>query len=620
VSSTGPVPRTFRRDARLFLSIALLLILFLNLVTLFFFRASAEWGTRQMEHRASEMVRRLAVSVGEPRDTLERVALESDVVFAALYDGLGRRVRGFGHEIEPPTSLPLAAPRPGEVRTEWRRNPSLLMAATASARGVFVVALDPGPGGTLRTDARWATVLVPLAGAAFAILAWLYLRTLLAPYDRLLAAAGSAPPASGPASIHADERDFLIARFESTIEALHEKEAELERLALAEKGRADDLEIAARTLARTLPTGLLSVDREARIVELNESGREMLGVSGEIRGGNLREALSRAPELATLVESVLTERESVTRQEVRWGEGERERVLGVTATAASGADGRFLGVLALFSDLSEVRRLEARVALARHLADLGEVSAGAAHEFRNAAAAIDGFANLAQRHPERAVEYLQSIRQEAQEMSRVTRDFLLFARPDQFLPTTVSLEEVADAAVAETEAAFPGISFARRGEFPDVPGSAVLLRRALVNLLRNAVEATPPGRREQPKALLLEGGSAEGEARLTVGDRGEGIDAASREKIFLPFYSSKPGGAGFGLAIVARIAELHGGTVEVTARPGGGSFFTLRLSLGAASPGSAPTAAPKSAGADSRAADPPAAGARQAPGGPPGKP
>src|SRR5216684_4039506 len=117
---------------------------------------------------------------------------------------------------------------------------------------------------------------------------------------------------------------------------------------------------------------------------------------------------------------------------------------------ASGADGRSLGVLALFSDLSEVRRLEARVALARHLADLGEVSAGAAHEFRNAAAAIDGFANLAQRHPERAVEYLQSIRQEAQEMSRVTRDFLLFERPDQFLPTTVSLEEVADAAVAET--------------------------------------------------------------------------------------------------------------------------------------------------------------------------
>src|SRR4029077_13678724 len=114
------------------------------------------------------------------------------------------------HEIEPPTSLPLAAPRPGEVFTEWRRNPSLLLAATASSRGVFVVALDPGPGGTLRTDARWATVLVPLAGAAFAILAWLYLRTLLAPYDRLLAAAGSAPASSGAPPVFTRDSELLV--------------------------------------------------------------------------------------------------------------------------------------------------------------------------------------------------------------------------------------------------------------------------------------------------------------------------------------------------------------------------------------------------------------------------
>ena len=90
------------------------------------------------------------------------------------------------------------------------------------------------------------------------------------------------------------------------------------------------------------------------------------------------------------------------RREVHWQRERPERVLGVTATPAAGADGRFLGVLALFTDLTEVRRLEARVALARHLADLGEVSAGAAHEFRNAAAAIDGFADLALRQPARA--------------------------------------------------------------------------------------------------------------------------------------------------------------------------------------------------------------------------
>ena len=64
---------------------------------------------------------------------------------------------------------------------------------------------------------------------------------------------------------------------------------------------------------------------------------------------------------------------------------------------------------------------------------------------------------------------------------------------------------------------------------------------------------------------------------LSIGDRGAGVDAAAREKIFLPFYSSKPAGSGFGLSIVARIAELHGGTVDVTDRAGGGAVFTLRV-------------------------------------------
>src|SRR5262249_38892660 len=158
-----------------------------------------------------------------------------------------------------------------------------------------------------------------------------------------------------------------------------------------------------------------------------------------------------------------------------------------------------------FSELWGVRRLEARVALARHLADLGEVSAGAAHEFRNSAAAIGGFADLALRHPERAAEHLRSIRREAEELARVTSDFLLFARPQEFVPQRVSLDSVAEESVAETEIAFPGIAVARTGDFPDVSGSPVLLRRAISNLLRNAAEATPTSRHREPDAITLGG-------------------------------------------------------------------------------------------------------------------
>ena len=459
--------------------------------------------------------------------------------------------------------------------------PTLLIATSVGDGGYVSVAIDPGPGAALRSLLRALTLVVPLAGAALVVLAGFYLRSLLAPYDRLLAAAGRAPGPSPErpalAGESGDEREFLIGRFESTIAALREKERELQ-------ARADDLETAAHLLSRNLPTGVLSVGADQKIVDLNESGQEILRISGDLHGRHYSGALATIPDFQAAIAEVFALRKPVGRREIRWVVDGESRSFGATVTPAEGADGRFLGVLALFTDLTEMRKLEARVALARHLSDLGQVSAGAAHEFRNAAAAIDGFADLALRSPQRAVEHLKAIRREAQEMSRVTSDFLLFARPEGFSPEPVDLEAVADAAAAETEAAFPGVAVERLGSFPTVLGSEVLLRRALVNLLRNGVEATADERRREPEAIRLEGSRHDGEIFLAVGDRGDGVAAAQREEIFLPFYSTKPRGSGFGLAIVARIAELHGGTVEVGPREGGGALFTLRLpEAGAAS-------------------------------------
>ena len=585
--SAGPaaaVPRSFRRESRLFLWVALILILFLNFLTLLFFRSAVAWGTDEAERRADEILRRIALSstrADGPDETMERAAIEPDVAYLALYDGNGTRLRVLGPG-PPDAPRELQKPRPpvGRMTHAWESKPQLLVATFATEKRYFVIALDPGAGGALRQYAQRLTVFIPLAGLALAILAAFYLRSLLKPYDQLLAAAGEAPASLRESG---DEREFLLARFESTIATLHEKERELERLARREKERADDLETAARTLSRNLPTGLLSVDPQGQVVELNEAGREILKLPREVRGEHFGRVLADAPDFQALVEQVLSQRTVAGRREVRWQrEHEADRILGVTATPAEGGDGRFLGAVALYSDLTEIRQLEGRVALARHLADLGQVSAGAAHEFRNAAAAIDGFADLALRSsdPERSAEYVRAIRQEAQEMSRVTSDFLLFARPEGFLPEPTDLEAVTEAAASELERAYPDVAVERSGEFPEVPGSAVLLRRAIVNLLRNAVEATPEARRGEAGAIALTGGRGAGEVTLSIGDRGAGVDAAAREKIFLPFYSSKPAGSGFGLSIVARIAELHGGTVDVTDRPGGGAVFRLRLPVG----------------------------------------
>jgi PAS domain S-box-containing protein len=569
------VPQTFRRESRLFLWVALLLVLFLNLLTLLFFRRAVDWANQSLERRAAEILRRIPLSASEADDAtsaaLGKTALERDILYVAAYDRQGRRVRAFGPEMDAPESLPTSAPAPEQMAFAWRKNPTLFVATRGTARGSISIALDPGPGAALRSLVRALTLIVPIAGAALVVLAGFYLRSLLSPYDRLIAAAGSAPAGSPPNPAETtDEREFLIGRFEATIAALRDKEREL-------RARADDLETAARVLSRNLPTGLLSIDSGGTIVELNEAGREILRISDDLHGRPFDEALSAVPEFRDVLSRVLADRSPVGRREIHWKSSEEMRSFGVTVTPAEGADGRFLGVLALFTDLTEMRRLEARIALTRHLSDLGQVSAGAAHEFRNAAAAIDGFADLALRSPDRAAEHLRAIRREAQEMSRVTSDFLLFARPESFVPEPVDLTAVAGAAAAETESAFPDVAVELDGSFPVVSGSEVLLRRAIVNLLRNAVEATPAERRGEPSAILLSGGTGDGEVLLSVGDRGAGVDASLREEIFLPFYSTKPRGSGFGLAIVARIIELHGGTVEVGPRPGGGAVFTLRL-------------------------------------------
>ncbi|HTS03266.1 MAG TPA: ATP-binding protein, partial [Thermoanaerobaculia bacterium] len=235
--------------------------------------------------------------------------------------------------------------------------------------------------------------------------------------------------------------------------------------------------------------------------------------------------------------------------------------------------------LLFVEDRTATRRLEREVSSRRELAALGEMSAGIAHEFRNATGTILGWARLAAKtdEPRARARHLEAIQAEAEHVARVTGDFLFFARPERLETAPCDLGALAREIAAEQHAITPAVDVSVSGAFGVAQADAALVRRAVVNLVKNACEAVA----ERPgggRVVLRGEAEAGGAVRVAVEDDGPGVAEPEWGKLFVPFYSTKEGGTGLGLALVAKIAALHRGTVFVErSRDLGGARFVLAL-------------------------------------------
>jgi len=369
---------------------------------------------------------------------------------------------------------------------------------------------------------------------------------------------------------------FMTAAMEEAVARLKLREQVLAARAEASERLSDEI-------IASLTSGLLVVDGDHTVKSLNPAGRRLLGMPDADSHKDVSQVLSgAAAPLARVIEECLTGGQPIRRRQVEMGTGgDAATHLGVSVSPIG--QGAAHGAICLFSDLTDIVALEEQLRLKDALAQVGELTAGIAHEFRNGLATIHGYARLLDldRLPSDVWPYVQGIRDETELLGAVVRNFLNFAKPAELVMGTVDSRSIVDRAADEIRADVTahGGTVNVRGEFASIPGDEVLLKQALSNLCRNAVEACTAV--ERPPRIVLEGAvdRAQSSLRVAVIDNGPGVDASVAPRIFQPFVTTRARGTGLGLSLVQKIAVTHNGRVSVHSEPDGGTRFTLTLPL-----------------------------------------
>jgi signal transduction histidine kinase len=444
-------------------------------------------------------------------------------------------------------------------------------------------------------------------------IAWL-LRGLLRPYSQLVGEAKRAPVEHS--GTNQNEAEFVLETFQNVIAQLQSQQQELQRLTEQASERADSAERFNDRIVASMPTGLIAFDSSGHATVINGPARSLFQNEANTPGEHYRVIFAAVPALAEMVETCLATGRLFRREEIESANGSvQTKRLGATVAPIDPAESGARGALCLLTDITEVTRLREQVALKRNLESLGEMSAGLAHEFKNAMAALHGYAQFLQStdRDERGQAAAAGLLQEVRSLSEMSTAFLNFARPQPLQLEDVSLDELINECARELKPLFeerrvelivesvssaPSLRALRlSGEASgdaahrrdaenaeaaqriEIQGDARMLRQALLNLVRNAAEAIEEGKTVRRVTVNLSTQTERGQpwASISISDTGHGIPESDLQRIFIPFFTTKSQGHGVGLALAHRVITEHGGTLTVANAADGGALFTIRL-------------------------------------------
>lgn len=353
-----------------------------------------------------------------------------------------------------------------------------------------------------------------------------------------------------------------------------------------------------RAMEESLTVGMRARDLDERIIYVNPAFCRMVGWRAEELVGQMPPQPYWLPEL---VEETLARHQALGETELtplsfetrfRRSDGTAFDVLVYEAPLidAAGVHRGWMGSIIDITDrkrAEEMERLQAeKLTRTGRLISMGEMASTISHELNQPLAAIASYASgclhlIREGRPPAdlagALEKLDAQAQRAGQVIRRVHDFVRKREPS-FAPVDVP-------AVITDLAAFVGPDARKAGveidlDLADEPlgvrADRILLEQVLLNLMRNGMEAMA-GRRRGHKHLTITAHRTGAEIRVEVADRGTGIPPDVAERLFSPFFSTKPEGMGMGLAICRSIVERHQGRLEFTARAGGGTVFTVTL-------------------------------------------
>ncbi len=349
-----------------------------------------------------------------------------------------------------------------------------------------------------------------------------------------------------------------------------------------------------RDMVSSMRNGVIAITRDGKVAVLNAVACEALVIPPRAShiGAPYGEVLKDAPEIVRILGTAFETDYLPNRAELRLKSS--GRVIGYTLSLIRDEAGETTGAALFFKDLTRVEQLEERERLRDRLAALGEMAAAIAHEVKNPLAGIEVMAGLLKRrlaNQTDAQSMLNDIINEAKMANAIVLEVLEFVRPIRLQMEKVALPRVlqdalymADNLVARGQTR---VSLVAPEELPAIEGDPNQLRQLFTNLLTNAYEALggQGSVAVEARHVPIEDASSVDQLAtvplvvVDVVDDGPGVPDDLRDRIFSPFFTTKPRGSGLGLAIVRKIVDAHDGRIVVSRLGTGGTRFRVTLPL-----------------------------------------